>query len=419
MRPIEHLLRETMGLDAASIGSMLIERTVRLRMKSLGIKRAAEYHGLLQKSSAELNELIEAVVVTETWFFRDREPFRALVRLVLEEWVPVHPFGQLRLLSVPCSSGEEPYSMAMALLDAGLPPESFIVDAVDISARALARARRALYGRNSFRGKDLGFRDRYFQPTKDGYSLSRAVRRQVQFQRGNLLEESFPARTAAYDFIFFRNLLIYFDALTQRQAIQSAERLLTPAGVCFVGAAELPIIMNNGFVSVNPPSAFACRRAVPTLQVQSETRLRTAKAGDRRLPPLPPTLVPSDTNPHRRIKPVVDIKRRGKVKLVPSLDLEAARRLADEGKLGEAATNCEVILREHPAFAPAHYLLGLVRDAQGKAEAAEHYRKALYLDPNHYESLLQLALLAEKAGDVENAMNFRRRARRAVGTAGG
>src|SRR6266704_3397498 len=101
MKAIESLLRNTMGLDATSIGSGLIHRTVRLRMKSLGLKLVEEYRQLLATSRAEWNELVEAVVVTETWFFRDREPFAALARLVLEEWLPAHPTAPLRLLSVP------------------------------------------------------------------------------------------------------------------------------------------------------------------------------------------------------------------------------------------------------------------------------------------------------------------------------
>src|SRR6266567_1571676 len=176
MKLIEKSLRETMGLDATSIGSALIHRTVRLRMKSLGLKRVEEYHRLLSSSRAEWNELVESVVVTETWFFRDREPFAALARLVLEKWLPVHPTAPLRLLSLPCSSGEEPYSLAMALHDAGVPGGRFQIDAADISGRALARAAQGLYRKNSFRGEDLAFRDRHFQAGKEGFLLKDGIR---------------------------------------------------------------------------------------------------------------------------------------------------------------------------------------------------------------------------------------------------
>ncbi len=91
MKPIEEQLRETIGLDAASVGPSLIQRAVRHRMRSLGLKRLEDYRQFLEHSCAEWHELVESVVVTETWFFRDPEPIAAFVRLVREEWLPAHP----------------------------------------------------------------------------------------------------------------------------------------------------------------------------------------------------------------------------------------------------------------------------------------------------------------------------------------
>src|SRR5215831_5400158 len=105
MRAIEDRLRGTIGLDPSSIGPNLIESLVYQRMNRLGLSDAGEYGRLLERSAQEWNEL---VVVTETWFFRDHEPFRAFARLVRERWLPTHQRGMLRVLSVPCSSGEEP-----------------------------------------------------------------------------------------------------------------------------------------------------------------------------------------------------------------------------------------------------------------------------------------------------------------------
>src|SRR5689334_18233534 len=136
---IESLLRREIGLDAASIGSSQIQRTIRLRMKRLGLKKPEEYHRLLGTSPAELVELIEAVVVTETWFFRDDTPFVAFTELALH-WLSQNPGGTMRVLSIPCSSGEEPYSLAMALLDVNVAPHRVAIHGVDISLNALARA---------------------------------------------------------------------------------------------------------------------------------------------------------------------------------------------------------------------------------------------------------------------------------------
>lgn len=414
MNHVEARLRREIGLDAASIGSSLIERTIRVRMKLHGLRRIEDYQTLLEHSRAECEELIEAVVVTETWFFRDREPFNAFLQLILGEWLPQNTTGNLRLLSVPCSSGEEPYSLAMALLDAGVPKDRFTIDAVDISTTALARAQRAIYGRNSFRGKDLSFRDRHFVPTKDGYALSSLVQRCVSFRRDNLLDAEFLAGTAPYDFIFCRNLLIYFDRATQTQALAKLHRLLQPEGVLFVGAAELPLVGESGFVSANLPLAFACRKsgsanaaAIAARASNRKPARRTTAAttnGDFAIaesngkpPGLPARKLPASSSA-----------------IGEAITLEAARHLADAGKLKEAAAACEAVISSAGPSAQAYYLLGLVSDAGDDAVAAAvFYRKALYLEPEHYEALLHLALLLERMGDAGSARTFRRRAERA------
>ena len=101
MKPIEDRLRETIGLDAASVGPGLIQRAVGQRMRSLGLKRLEDYQRSLEHSRAEWNELVESVVVTETWFFRDPEPIAAFVRLVREEWLPAHSTTRVALAQCP------------------------------------------------------------------------------------------------------------------------------------------------------------------------------------------------------------------------------------------------------------------------------------------------------------------------------
>jgi chemotaxis protein methyltransferase WspC len=409
MQRIEALLRKEIGLDAASIGSSLIERTIRLRMKQHGLKHPQAYRELLDRSPDELRELIEAVVVTETWFFRDREPFNAFVHLVLTEWLPNNPAGPLRLLSVPCSSGEEPYSLAMALLDAGVPDTRFGIEAVDISNNALARADRAVYGKNSFRGRDLAFRDRHFHQSKDGYELNPSVRATVKFRRDNILDDGFLAGGAPYDFIFCRNLLIYFDRATQILVLEKLNRLLAKNGVLFVGPAEMPLVSEGGFVSANLPLAFACRKFTEEMIAAPKTRPRKPD------PAHSPGAKSATTGP----KPVhfTDTLQRlpsaaHAIDQVPT-NLQVARQLADTGKVDEAAAICEAHLARHGPSAEAYYLLGLMKDASDDPEAITLYRKALYLEPSHYEALVHVALWLEKVGDVTGARPFKRRAERA------
>jgi chemotaxis protein methyltransferase WspC len=399
MNDIENLLRHSIGLHAATIGSSVVEHTVRSRMRRLGLDSHEDYLNLLRKSPAEWNTLIETMVVTETWFFREKQPFAALVRLVIEEWLPAHPEGRLRLLSVPCSSGEEPYSMAMALLDAGFPAARFEISAVDISARALAFAQRAVYGRNSFRGADLDFRTRHFRSVNNGYALNPAVRNQVRFWRGNFLHENCLAETGVYDFIFCRNLLIYFDRPTQNKALAKLQTLLTADGVLFTGSAELPLALDNGFSPVSLPLGFACRK-LKAAGHRTPATVRTPGPA-RSFPQTPAPFSPGG----RRFPAPATIG-------LPAT-LSTARQLADEGRFAEAAELCETHIREFGVSAEAFYVLGLVRDAAGAdSQANEFYRKALYLEPGHSDTLRQWASLSERNGRTEHARILRERAER-------
>lgn len=409
MHRIEALLRKEIGLDAASIGSTLIERTIRLRMKQHGLKQVQAYRDLLANSPEELRELIEAVVVTETWFFRDREPFNAFVQIALNEWLPRNPAGPLRTLSVPCSSGEEPYSLAMALLDAGVPDTRFAIDAVDISVNALARAEKGVYGRNSFRGRDLAFRDRHFHQSKEGLELNPSVRATVKFRRDNILDDGFLAGSAPYDFIFCRNLLIYFDRSTQVLVLEKLHRLLARDGVLFVGPAEMPLATEGGFVSANLPLAFACRKFAP--EAVSATKLRPRASDPGRSATGKP--VSGKSKPVHFTDTLQRLPSPAHLTHHAPNSLEVARQLADSGRSEEAAAICEAHLSRHGPSAEAYYLLGLIKDASDDPEAITFYRKALYLEPNHYEALVHVALWLEKMGDIIGARPFKRRAERA------
>lgn len=193
---IERLLKSRIGLDAESIGRSVIERAVRQRMAALEQSALEDYWTTLGGSPREQQALVEAVVVPETWFFRYPESFNALASLAVERLVQLAGSRPLRLISLPCSSGEEPYSIAMTLLDAGLLPAQFHIDALDVSDKVLEQARRGLYGRNSFRGEQLAFRQRHFQQQADGYLLDTRVRDCVSLRTGNLLDPALFAGEA-------------------------------------------------------------------------------------------------------------------------------------------------------------------------------------------------------------------------------
>lgn len=410
-----NLLNRTMGLSADTIGLSVIESAVKTRVAACKSKDLQEYWDHVHACAAELQELIDEVIVPETWFFRDREAFAAMAHDAYDKWLPLHPEGQLRLLSVPCATGEEPYSMAMALLAAGVPGSRFRIDAIDISTRLLKRAQQAVYGKNSFRGQDLDFRDRFFEPVGSEFRFADAVRGQVRFQHGNLLNPLFAPDTAAYDFIFCRNVLIYFDRAMQDRAVQVLTRFLAPDGFLFVGPSETGLILNHDFVPAKLARAFAFRNKAHIAREPdpSASRLpRPRRAKVRRI--LKPAARP-DARRAAPSRPAATVARLAAMET----DLDEIFSIANQGRLSEALQRCEEFLRAFGPSVQAYHLMGLVHDATGMHEEAEqYYRKALYLDPGHQEALVHLACLLEKQGDAAGAQRLHRRAKR-VNAGGG
>lgn len=412
---ITAILHQAMGFDAAALSESAVSRAVRKRMAQCGQREPSAYLLYLQTSAQELTQLVEELVVPETWFFRDGKPFEMLKRYVMEEWLPGNPERPLRLLSIPCSSGEEPYSAVMALLDAGLAPERISVEGVDISHVALGKARRAVYGRNSFRGTLPGLQERYFTASPVGWSLHEQVRNRVHFSQGNLLGSDFALVRGGYDIIFCRNLLIYFDDKNREQALSVLEQMLLPQGILFVGHAESAPVLDKLFTPIVWPQAFAFRKK-SALPIEGKSPLLARSDKRHRIVPRTPVPAP----PVARMRPLAQALPAIGQKAAPFNPLAQAQLLADQGKLLEAAVMCETSLREQGASAKAYYLLGLVHDAGLEAENAKNYfSKAVYLDPDHYEALVQLALLAERQGDAHNAALLRQRAQRAALRKGG
>ncbi len=412
------LLNKTMGLSADTVGLPFIASALSKRLSACRLKNLDEYWTHLIACESEMGKLIDAVVVPETWFFRDDQAFAALAQAALRKYLPEHSLRPMRLLSLPCATGEEPYSMAMALLAAGLPANQFHIDAIDISEDLLQRARAAVYGRNSFRGKSLAFRERYFEPAGSDFRLEATVRDQVSFHHGNLLDPGFRPESTTYDFIFCRNVLIYFDRETQDRAVNMLTRLLQPDALLFTGPSESGLLLQHDFVSAKLPQAFAfSKKLLPPVEI------RGAKLADP-VAPHPPRKVATRSllAGNAAIKPKA--VSRPKPLLGPVLGktaatgLEEMTRLADKGRLGEAILRGEEFLRSHGPSAQAYHLMGLAHSATGLPEEAEkYYRKALYLDPEHHEALLHLALLLESKGDAAAAQRLQQRAKRVGGAA--
>ncbi len=408
---IETLLRRTIGLEANSIGSKVIAGAVHLRRIALKLPNLSAYYHHLLASPPELETLIEGVVVSETWFFRDREPFNYLGQYIRAEGL-VTPYPKVwRMLSAPCATGEEPYSIAITLLEAGLPTTNFQIDALDISRLALNKAHQRVYNSNSFRGTDNTFRDRYFETTPEGYKLSEAIANTVHFQQNNLLEMTLPSRQELYDVIFCRNVLIYFDTIARTKTIQSLHYLLKPQGLLFVGHSETGEISTSPkFKAIAYPHTFAYQkiRVPASLNPPCLPQPNSLKIYPPKTPPALPKAKPKDislapTQEKRRPENSSTYTPENPQKTLKSA-LENARELADRGQIVTAINLCETYLQQNRSSADAYYLLGELHQAQGQlAQAEKNFEKSIYLNPHLEEALVHLALIKEQQGDLARA----------------
>jgi chemotaxis protein methyltransferase WspC len=410
---IANLLREKIGLNAITIGVHSLERLIKQRIKENHLSDIADYFFLLQTSPEELEELIETVIVPETWFFRDREPFVLLKEYIKKEWMPNNIGKVLRVLSIPCSTGEEPYSIAISLMECGLTSKNFIINGVDISKKSLEKARDGIYGDKSFRGDFGDLKQKYFTPFGKKYQLEEGIKQSVNFIHGNLLDRSFQLNQVPYHIIFCRNVLIYFDQAAREQTIQLLDRLLENNGLFFVGHSETQQLSGH-WVSMHHPRAFAYQKkgdfppqkeTVKTPQIEKK-EIRTIERIIKTPSPISSPFLPLST-PHS--------PRNLSVTTSPSSvsDLIVIRQLADGGKLKDAATLCETYLSQNPTNADGYVLMGQVYQAMGNEENAEkNFQKALYLEPNHSDVIVHLILIKEHRGDRLGANILRQRLER-------
>ncbi len=411
----EQILRDAIGLDASTVGSSLIDRAVHRRMKKLGMRCAAEYTRLLGDGEPELQELIEQVVVPETYFFREPDALADVARRALE----THARGEdsmFRVLSAPCSTGEEPYSIALSLLDAGVPAAAISIDAIDVSTEAVHRTAEAVYRPSSFRC-DMSAWKQYFSESAEGWRIDESVRALVHPMRGNVLSAELETGHEQYDVIFCRNLLIYFDERAQARALEKLASLLAPNGVLVVGAADSFAARRAGFApAVGHERSFLFRRRTDAAAAVQPVVARRAPV--RAKPPRAAVLPLRKAIPLKR----VSLAPKSEQSLALMCEGEPAAsaiaevsRLANEGQLEGAIDAGERAMRGGVVSAELLALVGTMYAAMTQLDRAEScYRKALFLEPVNEEALLHLALLVEKRGETALAGRLRIRARRAL-----
>jgi len=244
----------------------LLERRVKDRLKELGLEKFEDYYYLLRYSpdgEEEFRALLDEITINETSFYRNAPQMEVFQRYLLPEVLKVKKVKQLKLWSAGCSTGEEPYTLAILILEvlgAGISEWSVDILAVDISQSALKKARKGEYGHYTLRNMPLHLVQKYFLKDGPTYKVREEVKKLVRFEAMNLLDRSQTNKIRGMDFVFCRNVLIYFDTEARRRVVASFYESLNPGGYLFIGHSESLHDISRSFDLVHFPKVIVYKK---------------------------------------------------------------------------------------------------------------------------------------------------------------
>ncbi|MFQ5767041.1 MAG: CheR family methyltransferase [Acidobacteriota bacterium] len=253
MRQILDLMQSRFGFQFRAALMDLTRARVSRRMEELGIDQLQDYYFRLlydKDGEEEIGHLFDAVANNETYFFREESQIWTFVQEILPSLREESDESRVRVWSAGCSTGEEPYSIAMAVRERLSNKEDTRLEifATDQSMKVLERAREGLYTAFSFRNTKARIRDRYFQEEENGrFRILPCIRRMVQFGRCNLLGSAADLPLVKFQAIFCRNVLIYLDKEARRQVLDLFHDRLMRGGYLFLGHSESLLDLSDRF----------------------------------------------------------------------------------------------------------------------------------------------------------------------------
>jgi chemotaxis protein methyltransferase CheR len=241
------------GVQFAETKRYFVDKRIIERARARHCQTFREYFMLLRYDAAglEIQQMINLLTVNETYFFRENYQLEALVKFVLPELATRKRRGEtIRIWSLPCSTGEEPYSLAIAVLEGWSQSDQFQIEimASDLDTRVLADAAAGIYGERALHNVSPDLRKRYFRRSDaSSHQIIPELRESIDFFQLNISNKPEMARHRDIDIIFCRNLLIYFDDVSRREAVESIFESLPPGGFVFLGHSESMSRMSSLF----------------------------------------------------------------------------------------------------------------------------------------------------------------------------
>ncbi|MBF0417877.1 MAG: hypothetical protein HQL86_06485 [Magnetococcales bacterium] len=409
LTPFKSLIKNGCGLIFEGGNEAILACVVNERLASLKLSPGG-YLDRLRQGGLEFRELINRLTINETFFFREPEQIQFLVdRLVPRFLSSRQNFYPPRILSMGCSSGEEIYSVVMALIAryGEVGRSLFRFAGCDIDSVILAKARRGCYSEFSFRGVESHWRETFF--TKEGplHCLHEPIKRAVTFHEFNVVNDPIPGALQGIDILLFRNVSIYFDTSTRLSVLQRLTSMLNENGVLIVAASEtlannlgvLHLVEEDGFfyftrsdsqpTTSQPPPLLPLHRDAPPSKPDILTVLEVAR-------PQPEKASSNHAASGKEIP--------GEI---APLEIDQLRRLVDEKQLDQASLSIESVLSRDPGHPGAALLKAhLLIERRAFAEAESMVRMVLTRDPEFIDALFLLGVAAKWQKKPDEAIQW-------------
>lgn len=257
---LRNLIHEKLGLNYEEDKRDLLADRLSPLVVENGFDAFLDYYYLLKYddgADAHWDRVMDALSVQETYFWREMDQIHALADVIFPQALKDRPGETLRIWSAACATGEEPFTIAMALEEAGLlkglPVE---INASDASPSALSKAREGRYRDRSFRNLPLHLKSRYFSLNSKGYVFDDTLAEKVRFRKANLLSQGDIALLARSHFVFCRNVFIYFSRETIKKTVDLFYEHMPSPGYLFIGASESLLKLGTGFELEEVGGAF-------------------------------------------------------------------------------------------------------------------------------------------------------------------
>jgi chemotaxis protein methyltransferase CheR len=419
LQPFKSLIKEDCGLCFEAEKEAMLAKGIRARMSGRGLMTGSEYLAWLRRDDDELHHLINLLTINETYFYREPVHLEILAdRLFPAMLASATPADPVRILCAGCSSGEEPYSVMITLLEKYGPGVRNLVSVigVDIDSSVLGRAQQGRYAPLSFRGFPDQLRDKYFQPAGDNtYAVRDFVKDPVRFMKVNLKSGLFPEVLHDLDVIFYRNVSIYFEPETQRSIFDRLAGLLKEKGWLFVSSTET-LSHNHGSLSLVELGGVFCYQKNIQLSLMDRRKpfspwLKQPGAEAKIPATKPPAIVarplPGPALGHPPLQPARPPAAGTVLKAEPRADrsiFDEALALAKNKNYEQALDRLGLLLEKEPSFVKGYLLkTGILINLKRLDEAERVGRQSIELDRWSLEGYLLLGLIAKLQSDNQMA----------------